>query len=228
MIVWALILLAAVVSFIATFRMITRYGIHSIRFIGIAMLIAMLCVFAISSFDRVGMAMEIFGAHLASLWIAGVALIIALKDGPRENWIGIVLPLAIIIPIATVYLNITPYYWMDVISVMAAAGILLFAPNHIAEKEHREVGWQGMIVTTVLIAVTLILSWAGLAGVGISLFNTQYIVVQFSVLAFIALEILLILKARILLSKRDSMLLAMELATLDLLMGFVTAVIVWD
>ena len=228
MITWVPPLAVGAVSLFATLRAMGSIEIRSKRFLGIVMFASLLATLLLSYNNDRLLPMDVFGMHLTSVFVAGITIILSIKEGLKNGAAAVILGIGIIVPITLIYANIGTYYHMNWIAIIITAGALLFGSDHIFEREHRDVDYLKSLTLAALIIITTVTLWFGLTNLGLTLSTNQYAIVQFSVLAFLLVETALILRVRKTFSNHDAMILAMELATLDLVMSFFSAVIIWN
>jgi hypothetical protein len=104
----------------------------------------------------------------------------------------------------------------------------MFGSDHMRERPHLDADVPRTLCLVGLIVVSMAFLWFGLMGLGLSFFVNQYIIVLFSTAAFVAVEVILTAGLRKTSSNHDAMLLAMELAILNLVLSFFSAAIIWN
>ncbi len=197
-----------------------------VRRMSAMMLLAIMALLAISVIDETFLSLSVFSVHLSSVAMAVLLAIMSVREGARDHIRYILLSMGIIIPLLLLYSGTMTFYWMNAIAIIVTVGVILFSKEEDAGQGEKG-PLRPWLVPTILLIATVSFFWFGLTDLASDFLISQYAIIPVSTASVVVIQVLLSMRAYRRLSHHHGIRLAMWMASMDLIVAFVSAVILW-
>lgn len=235
MLYWVPALLIAILAIVCVFRISRGHYAESFSHLSIllALTAGIFCSMVVSSaFDGL-LSPVVLGTQFAAAGMGALLIILCVVGGLRKNLPGIIMGLLVAIPIITIPICHTSYYWMTAVASIATAADLLFWKKegaHLvpagtdARKTLPVIALIAIAVASLCLAVILFCT-GGLIPI-VEEFAHLSVFIGWSAMLMIAEAVMALIVAKRV-SLDSAIALTMYMSALDLFLGFLTSVVMW-